>query len=87
MAQVMVPVSGSFEQSFIWPSTLVNQPGQEYSICAQNAQGHVISSKDDPGPFTVLTPNPPAFSLSTNSIAAGGAINSKRPELGSRSTG
>jgi hypothetical protein len=67
-----VTTTGIFETPFVWPLT-VNQPGQAYSICALTGTT-LVNAKQAPGPFTVLTAQPPAVTLSTASVAAGGSV-------------
>jgi hypothetical protein len=70
---VKTTASGTFETSFIWPTSL-NQPNQQYSICAITPNHISANTKDGNGPFTVLTANPPAISVSSTSISAGNTI-------------
>jgi len=68
--------SGNFNATFAWPAD-VGESGKvrKNSICSfsTDSDNTLVSSRDD-GPFTVLTDNKPAFSLSPARIAAGNSI-------------
>jgi hypothetical protein len=71
--QVTATSNGEFSTYFRWPLTL-NKVNQEYSMCALTANGVVVSSRNDPGPFVVATASPPDINVWPTTVAAGGTL-------------
>lgn len=71
--QITVKSNGAFSTSFAWPLTL-NRVNQEYSMCALAANDMVISSRNTPGPFVVVTASPPDINVWPTTVAAGGTL-------------
>jgi len=75
VGKVTVTSSGTFDATFAWPSeTGQSKPFTEYSICSLNTTDNSVVSSHDDGPFTVLAASKPTFSISANSVAAGGKL-------------
>ena len=71
--QVTVQSNGEFSTYFAWPLTL-NKVNQEYSMCARAANDVVVSSRNTPGPFVVVTASPPDINVWPTTVAAGGTL-------------
>ena len=75
VGQVTVASSGDFDATFAMPGGLgLAKPGVIESICAIKASDNSVVSSHDDGPFTVLSQSKPTFSVSANSVAAGGSL-------------
>ncbi|HEX9134439.1 MAG TPA: hypothetical protein VF844_19275 [Ktedonobacteraceae bacterium] len=73
VATVKTSTSGTFDQNFLWPAS-AGRVNQGYSICSILVADGSLASRFDDGPFTVLTANPPAIDISSNSVQAGGNV-------------
>lgn len=75
VGQVTASSSGGFDATFAMPGGLgqatTNIPE---SICAIKASDNSVVSSHDDGPFTILAASKPTFSISANSVAAGGSL-------------
>lgn len=63
--------TGTYDFGFLWPS---NAGSGVYSVCAYHVGDNVIVGASADGPFTVLSADPPAISVTPSSITAGETI-------------
>ena len=69
---VTIQSDGTFSLSFTWPHA-ASEFGS-YSICALDPSDGSVISNEDGGPFTVLSPDPPAIQVSTTQVAPGNSV-------------